>query len=156
MVMSNTQARVYNAPEPITSILGRSVFLAGSIADDWHAKIIRQLEHLPITIFNPLRTDWDETWTERKSDARFYTQVRWELDAQERADVVAMYLHPEVPSTISLLELGLSSRTGKMVVCCPDGFDRKGNVEVLCERYSIPLVDSFEELVHRVIERIRT
>lgn len=154
--MDVMQAKIYNAPEPITSIVGRSVFLAGSITDDWHARIILQLQHLPVTIFNPLRKDWDSTWVERRTDTRFCTQVQWELDAQERADVVALYLHPGVPSPISLLELGLSSRNGKMIACCPDGFYRKGNVEVVCERYGIPLVETFEEFVQCVIERVRT
>ncbi len=154
--MASMQAKIYNAPEPITSILGRSVFLAGSIADGWHDKIILQLNHLPLTIFNPFRPDWDGTWVERKTDARFYEQVQWELDAQERADIVALYLHPGVPSPVSLLEMGLSCRTGKMVVCCEDGFERKGNVEIACERYSIPLVETLEELVDRVIERAHT
>ncbi|KAM5534633.1 hypothetical protein V8D89_011645 [Ganoderma adspersum] len=152
--MANMQAKIYNAPERITSILGRSVFLAGSIVDNWQDEIVLRLEHLPITIFNPLRRDWDSTWVVRKSDPRFYEQVRWELDAQERADVITVYLHPSTPSPISLLELGLSSRTGKVVVCCPDGFGWKGNVEVVCERYGIPLVGTFEEFVDRVIERV--
>ena len=32
---------------------------------------------------------------------------------------------------ITLLELGLFARSGKLIVCCPDGYWRKGNIEVV-------------------------
>ena len=116
------RATVYKAPKPASPVRGPSVFLAGSItAKDWRAGIIRQLEHLPITIFNPLREDWNDSWVERKTDPQFYKQVEWELAAQERADIVAIYLQPGTGSPISLLELGLSARVkGKVVVCSPE------------------------------------
>lgn len=38
---------------------------------------------------------------------------------------------------ISLLELGLYARTKKLLVVCPDGFWRKGNVDIVAERYHI-------------------
>ena len=50
-------------------------------------------------------------------------------------------------SPISLLEFGLHARSGKMVVFCPEGFWRKGNVDIVCERYGIPQVEEMEELV---------
>ena len=161
--MADTQAKIYNAPEPIPSelILSPSIFLSGSIVDNWRNEIICQLKHLPITIFNPMRHEWDSTWVQRKIDPKFDEQVRWELDAQERADVVAVYLHPGTPSPISHLELGLAigrrmDRMDRVVVCCPDGFESKGNVEIVCDRYDVPLVGTFEEFVDRVIERVRS
>ena len=156
--ISCTRAKIYKAPESITSIPGPSVFLSGSVAGDWRDKIIRRLQHLPITIFNPVRHDWDSTWVERKTDPRFDEQVRWELDAQKRADIIVVYLAPSIPSPISHLELGLGigRQTGTVVVCCPDGFESKGNVEIVCERYNISMVETFEEFVDRVIERVRS
>ena len=150
------QATIYQAPEPVDPVLGRSVFLAGSItAKDWRAVIIRQLEHLPITIFNPLREDWDDSWVERKTDPQFYKQVEWELAAQERADIVAIYLQPGTGSPISLLELGLSARVkGKVVVCCPEGFSDKGIVEIVCERHKLDLVETLEDLVANVAKKV--
>ncbi|TBU30587.1 hypothetical protein BD311DRAFT_754601 [Dichomitus squalens] len=155
--------RVYQAPEPLPSTLASpSVFLAGTITGtDWRADVIRRLEHLlntnrnPITLLNPLREDWDSSWVERKTDKRFCEQVAWELDAQKLADMIAIYLHPGTPSPISLLELGLSARDkGKVVVCCPDGFPRKGNVEIVCERYKIDLVETLEELIENIAKKI--
>ncbi|WP_437779123.1 hypothetical protein [Sorangium sp. So ce1097] len=37
-----------------------------------------------------------------------------------------------------MLELGLLGPSGKMHVVCPEGVWRKGNVDVVCERYAIP------------------
>jgi len=66
------------------------------------------------------------------------------LDA---ADIVVMYLAPGTKAPISLLELGLCARTGKLRVCCPEGFWRRGNVEMVCERYQIPLSATLDDLI---------
>ena len=49
-----------------------------------------------------------------------------------------------------MLEIGLWMSSGKIVVCCADGFWRSGNVDIVCQRYGVPLVKSFEELVPAV------
>lgn len=46
-----------------------------------------------------------------------------------------------------LLELGLFAKSGKLLVCCPEGYWRRGNVEVICARYQIPAVARFQDLV---------
>jgi hypothetical protein len=73
--------------------------------------------------------------------------VEWELEAQERAELILMYFAPSTKAPITLLELGLFARTGKLVVACPDGFWRKGNVEVVCSRYGVPLVGHLDTLI---------
>jgi hypothetical protein len=57
---------------------------------------------------------------------------------------VFIYLDPNTKSPISLLELGLVAERDTAVVCCPDGFWRKGNIEIVCERENIPLFDDFD------------
>jgi hypothetical protein len=51
--------------------------------------------------------------------------VEWELEAQERADVIAMFFASETRAPITLLELGLFAGSGRLVVCCPEGFWRR-------------------------------
>lgn len=58
-----------------------------------------------------------------------------------------MYFDPNTKSPISLLELGLHAREQKLIVLCPEGFWRKGNVDVVCEYYGINQVDTFDELI---------
>jgi hypothetical protein len=48
---------------------------------------------------------------------------------------------------ITLLGLGLFAKSGKLLVCCPEWFWRRGNVEVVCARYQIPAVARFQDLV---------
>ncbi len=152
------RARIYRAPEPITHILGRSVFLSGSVepggGERWHPEMIRRLEHLPVTIFDPWRDDWNNTWVQRKHDARFATQTRWELGNLRRADLIAVYFAPRSKAPVSLLEFGMSVATKNVVVCCLDGFDRKGNVEIVCEEEDIPLVNTFDEFVQVVAQKL--
>jgi hypothetical protein len=65
-----------------------------------------------------------------------------------------MYFAPDTKSPITLLELGLASRSGRLVVCCPAGFWRRGNVEVVCARHGVRVVDDLSKLAAAVRERI--
>lgn len=58
-----------------------------------------------------------------------------------------MYFDPKTKSPISLLELGLFARTGKLIVVCPKGFWRKGNVDIVCKRYEVKQVETIEEAI---------
>jgi hypothetical protein len=154
-----SSAVVVTAPEPLALAPGtRAVFLAGSIeqgaAVDWQRALIAALADCPVTIFNPRRAKWDASWPQSAADPRFREQVQWELDALERADVIVMYLDPATRAPVSLLELGLFARTKRMVVCCPDGYWRKGNVEIVCERYGVDTVQTLDELARCVRARL--
>src|SRR5262245_12310670 len=152
-------ALILKPPAPLIIPPGkRSVFLAGSIemgqAEQCQVALESALAALDIVILNPRRDEWDATWAQTIANAQFREQVEWELAAQEQASVIAMYFAPATRSPITLLELGLFARSGKVVVCCPNGFWRKGNVEIVCRRYDVPLVDGLSELVHRVRQRL--
>jgi len=125
-----------------------SVFLAGSIemgkAVDWQKDLGDFFERLKYIVFNPRRDDWDSSWEQKFENAQFYQQVNWELNALDQSSIIVMYFAPETKSPISLLELGLYANSGKLYVICPDGFWRKGNVEVVCNKYNIPLFNDFE------------
>jgi hypothetical protein len=145
-------AQVLKPPAPLDFDQGRpSVFLAGSIemgqAEDWQARFADGLSRANITILNPRRDMWDATWTQRSDNPQFRAQVEWELAAQERATLIAMYFEPATKSPVTLLELGLFARSGRIVVCCPDGYWRKGNVEIVCARYAVPVVESLDALI---------
>ena len=135
-------ALVVKPPSPLHHTPGTmTVFLAGSIemggAGPWQAEIEAALADVPVTIWNPRRVEWDATWRQSIDEPRFREQVEWELEAQERADMLVMYFAPETRAPITLLELGLFARSGKLVVCCPDGYFRRGNVQVVCQRYGV-------------------
>ena len=124
-------------------VVPHSIFLAGSIemntAVDWQTDITKSLENVRgcAFVFNPRRDDWDSSWHADSNE--FKEQVSWEMTALDIAKVIVMYFDPTTKSPISLLELGLYAASGKMIVCCPNGFWRKGNVEMVCNRFDIPL-----------------
>ncbi len=131
-----------------------TVFLAGSIemgkAENWQQKVCAYFEGKPdYTVLNPRRDDWDSSWVQTFENAQFYQQVNWELTALEKADSIILYLCAGTQSPISLLELGLYAHSGKLLICCPDGFWRKGNVEVVAERYGIPLYEDLDDLLEK-------
>jgi hypothetical protein len=143
-------------PNPIPTV-SNSVFLAGSIEQDkainWQGYIENILDNKGIVILNPRRKEWDNTWKEEISNPIFYEQVNWELDAQEKAALIVMYFDPNTKSPISLLELGLFAKTGKMVVCCPTGFWKKGNVDIVCKRYLITQVKDIDSLAAFILRK---
>ena len=152
-------ARILKPPTPLElSECEQTLFLAGSIemglAAPWQTEVERELADLPITILNPRRAEWDESWKQSIKDPQFRVQVEWEADGLERSSLIAMYFSPATKSPITLLELGLFARSGKILVCCPDGFWRKGNVEFICDRFQIPLVTELFDLVQMVRQRI--
>lgn len=134
------------------------LFLAGSIdmgaAVDWQKVVTAGLMDLPVAIFNPRRDDWDSTWVQSIHNEKFNEQVSWELAHMEEADLICYYFDPNGKAPITLMELGLHATSGKAVVCCPEGFWRKGNVDVVCARYGIDQVKDLTELVVELRYRI--
>ena len=96
-------------------------------------------------IFNPRRDDWDSSWTQSIENPQFNQQVSWEMTALDIAQVIFMYFAPETKSPISLLELGMYASSGKMIVCCPMEFWRRGNVEMACARFGVPLYSDLRD-----------
>jgi hypothetical protein len=153
-------ARVLKPPAPLLlDGCMPSVFLAGSIemgqAENWQAQVEHALQDLDILLLNPRREEWDASWVQSIGNPQFREQVEWELAGLERASLVVMYFAPATQAPVTLLELGLCARGGRLVVCCPEGYWRRGNVEVVCHRYGVPLLPSLAELVAEVRTRVR-
>ena len=144
------EVKVIKAPGNIKNVTN-SVFLAGSIemgkAIDWQAEIADKLKDFEVTLFNPRRDDWDSSWEQTIDNADFNEQVTWELDSLDASDKIVFYFDKDTQSPITLLELGLYASSGKCCVYCPDGFWRKGNVDIVCKRFKIPMVDNIGGLI---------
>lgn len=157
--MAQRQGQIIHAPSEEPAQGSKSVFLAGSTskvdATDWRETLSALISDPRITIYNPNRTDWDSTWREDLDFALYREQVEWELEKQEKADMVVVYFHPATQAPISLLELGLCARTpGKAVVYCPEGYWKRGNVQIVCRKFGIRTVAGVEELRDVIVERL--
>lgn len=143
-----------------TSKYSPAIFLAGSIemgkAEDWQSQVQTELSDIDVTIFNPRRDDWDSSWIQRETNPEFNHQVNWELDHLERSDIIFMYFAPDTMSPISLLELGMFADSRKMIICCPTNFWRRGNVEIVCSRFGIPLFNELNDAIASLKSRIKT
>ena len=131
--------------EPLEGGVTR-VFLAGTIdmgtGEDWQkeAEAILASREQAYIVYNPRQKEWNP---ERPGEMDF--QVNWELEHLEKSDVIVMYFLPDSKSPITLLELGLFARSGKLRVICPPAFYRYDNVRITCEKYKVPLFGSLEE-----------
>lgn len=157
--------KIIKAPQKYEPSKGEyCIFLAGSIemgkAELWQERIEKNFKNYDdLVLYNPRRDDWRLDCKQSIEDEYFRNQVNWELDKLEQSDLIVLYLSPDTKSPISLLELGLFAKSNKIIVCCPDGFWRKGNVEVVCKRNNIPLVDNFDDLIKEIkktIEEIKS
>lgn len=136
------------------------VFLAGSIemgkAENWQTRITKAIDADNVLVLNPRRDEWNSSWQQTIKDKQFRTQVEWELQGLDDSTILVVYFDPATQSPITLMELGLHAADGKLLVCCPEGFWRKGNIEVVCNKYKIPLFDTYDDLLEALTKEIAT
>lgn len=126
-----------------------SVFLAGTIdmgnSNDWQHDIGEAISKLfpNVVVFNPRRDNWDSSWEQSIENPVFLEQVAWELDHLKQANLALFHFEERSLSPITLMELGNRLETSKFrpeqhnLVYCPKLFWRKGNVDIICDRYEV-------------------
>lgn len=139
-------------PDSIDLKSYKSVFLAGTIdmgsGVDWQKDVAELFEKAPgnWVLFNPRQEFWDPS---RENEMDY--QVNWELSHLEDADYILMNFLPGSKSPITLLELGLFAKSGKLYVVCTDGFYRYDNVRITCTKYGVPVYASLTEAIGEII-----
>lgn len=153
-----------------------TLFLAGPTNVPWRADFLAHLErHLStttttattpirLTIYDPTQPLWDATWVQDYHDAgagaRFRAQLDWELARQDAASAVVLFFDARSEAPVSLLELGLACGRGggggRAIVGCERAYGKRGNVQAVCARYGLPLVEEggVEALASRVASAV--
>ncbi|KAH0848482.1 hypothetical protein AYO21_00737 [Fonsecaea monophora] len=158
--MAPARSQIIHAPSDEVPRGVKSVFLAGTTGKvdnttDWREALCTSLRDTPITIYNPYRADWDGSWREDVDFAPYRKQVEWELEKQDQADIIVFFFHPATQAPVSLLELGLCARApGKAVVACPEGYWKRGNVQIVCNRFGVEMVDTVEGLKQAIMNKL--
>jgi len=122
------------------------IFLAGTIdngdSQDWQSELIDIITNTElkrrISIYNPRREDWPSSDSHSEIDR----QIDWELSHLEKADMIVMNILADSKSPVSLMELGLFARGGRLVVFCPKTFYRYDNIRKVCQRYGVQLFNT--------------
>ena len=135
-----------------------SMFLAGAIdqgsARDWQKEVEAALEDVDVTIYNPRNDSWRAWEVQSKDNPYFRNQVEWELNRLRKSDIIILVLPADSKAPISLLELGLNAGQTRVVVCCEEGFYRKGNIDIVCEMYNIPNFPVLDDAIAFVKEKV--
>lgn len=157
--MVQVRNQVIYAPSGEASRGLKSIFLAGTTSkvdtSDWREVLITSLSDVPVTLYNPYRADWDSSWHEDITFAPYREQVEWELDKHDKADIVVVYFHPATQAAVSLLEFGICARVpGKAIVVCPEGYWKRGNVQIVCKKYGIEMLNSLDELREAIVKKL--
>lgn len=122
------------------------------VAEDWQQRVIDEFPE-DVTFLNPRRDDWDSSWTQ--DSAELEEQINWELENLAEADIIFMYFDPATKAPITLLELGIHlEKRSNLVVCCPDGYWRKGNVVFTSKRYASPVFNTLEDAIKQMRQYI--
>lgn len=149
--------KVYTPPEYCNVKSPRSVFLAGTIdlgaSENWQVKAEELLVNSNLNVFNPRRPDWDLSTPQSIESEVFYGQVEWEHDHLRKADHIIFNFLKDSKSPVTMLEFGLmlATKPRACVVVCPEGFWRKGNIDVMCAIYGIRQVNTLEEAVELIL-----
>ena len=123
------------------------------VAINWQLEVEKHFEKFSdITLYNPRRDDWDSSWGQTIEDQNFVGQVDWELEKLEDADFIFFFFDPNTKSPISLIEFGMYVRCNpeKLVVCCPDGFWKKGNLQVTGKKYGVEIYDDLQTALSKL------
>jgi Nucleoside 2-deoxyribosyltransferase like len=134
-----------------------TIFLGGAIdqgsAVNWQAQVVEALKDVDnLLILNPRRDAWDPSWVQSIDNPEFVEQVEWELDGQSAADLNLYVFAPDeesaktIKAPITLMEMGLYI-DGPVMICCPPGYHRKGNVDIVARRHDVPVFESLEDLL---------
>lgn len=140
-------------PENITGF--KKIFLAGTIdmgnSRDWQKELYEEFKAMDgqYILFNPRQEHWDPS---RPGEMDY--QVRWELSHLEAADMIIMYIIGSSKSPITLLEMGLHAKGGKLYVICEEDFYRYDNVRITCDYYGVPFYTSLDEFRTKVLSRL--
>ena len=148
-----------NSTYTIDGVVPLNLFIAGTIdvgnSINFQKSLVDELNlsdtvH-PIMIYNPRREDWPDS----NDNNEIEKQINWELYHLERADLIVMYILGDSKSPISLMELGLYARSGKLIVFCDPNFYRYDNVRLVCRRYNIPLYNTngVWDVKQKILER---
>jgi len=142
------------APNKVGDTDDIKLFLCGVIdmgrAAHWDKELIWLIEDKDCIVLNPRRDDWDSNWKQDKNNLKFREQVEWELDCMERSDIMVVALPRDSNVPISLMELGLHIGKRDLIVWCEEGYYCKGNVDIVCERYGVPVESNFLRFVARL------
>jgi len=142
--------QVIKPPEPFGDQRGKiTIFLSGPASHlAWRRMVEEEfIKDEKVVVFNPYLKSWDASWVERIVNPKFKDQVDWELEGLGLCDLILMYFDPNAEAPITLLELGLFAKEHKLIVCCPDGFWKKGYVEAVCAMHDVPLFDDLKEAI---------
>lgn len=139
---------------------GTSIFLAGSIDQGkavlWQDEVEKALKDYAVVIYNPRRDDWDPNLRQAEDEPDFAEQVNWELDRLEACDIIFMHFDPKGKGPISLMELGLHIGEKPFFLVCPEGYWRKGNVDIVSDRHGVKVYETLEEGIESLCEFLKT
>ncbi|TYA78616.1 nucleoside 2-deoxyribosyltransferase domain-containing protein [Seonamhaeicola marinus] len=121
------------------------VFLAGSIDlnldGNWREQVINLIGD-KVHFIDPTISGHDAM-----NDLQMESHINWELDMLDLADKVFLNFLEESKSPISLVELGMYTRTSKLIVVCPNAFYKSRYIKTLCKKYKIPLFTTLDAAV---------
>jgi len=123
-------------------LLRYSIFLGGAIdqnkARDWQTEVSDALSEFDITILNPRRDDWDESWETCADREPFRSQ---------ECDMCLYVYTKDSKAPITMFENGAWGTRKDCLVCVEEGFYRQGNLDIYMNHFQIPIYHNLDEML---------
>jgi len=134
----------------------KSIFLAGptpreEMAPEWRKECIQLLEAAGYdgVVFDPMNPNFDE--------ADYDSQVGWEQDAMNMADVILFWVHRDMklmPALTTNVEFGMNLKQGKVVLGYPPESEKMRYLHHMADKHGVPVLDTLEKTVEKAVEMI--
>lgn len=125
--------------------------------EQWYADLIKAFEKRPVTLLDP-RIKISEyskpDWKYEYRNASFQHFESWKFAALHSADVVLFYFSNLNPSPMSLLDLGSIAESDNVFVCYDKDYKFVANLEYVCERYGIPMINNTSTFLKVIIKKV--
>jgi len=162
--------KIVRAQEPFPKEVIKSIFLLGPIPRlattmylSWKAEVYRILEELGYDgiVYDPEHKSAPD---QREVDYNGAAQIKWEVEALYRADLIVAWIprqFPDMPALTSNIEMGEWFKSGKMLLGYPQGTERMGYItfrgtEWLAEayRWEVPVYHSLVAMLQAALARL--
>lgn len=120
----------------------------------WQLPVAEDLRARGFQVRTPLEKRWLSEWLEHTGEPVFQRNVASNFQDLDESDEILMHFTEDSLAPTSLLQFGRYVHSGKLTVSCERGFWRRGNLEIMCGLYGVPLFESQRDGVEHLLGRV--
>ena len=124
-----------------------TIYLAGGVYTNWRKQVEKYFsKYKEVVLINPVVDRWIEG-----------VNVKWELNALSKSDIVVFAFFGNTLAGISLFELGFVVRFKPIVIFCEDDFWKKSYLYEITRLFdvNVTLTNDFSEFLKEIEKQVK-